>query len=276
MSEKMDRKELKQPDEFQVVAGKVMEWLVGHRQVVLGALGAFALVVVVAWGVSAWSNSQEAKAGGLLAEALEIASRPIQGEPGVAPGAEVFGTRDAREQALLGALEKVRAEAPSSNAARTAGAQLGFLKLRMKDAAGAQALLQEFVDKAPKEDALRPVAIESLGAALEAQGKLDEARAAYARLAEAGAPERAAWNQARVLLAQGKPEAKEALEKVAKEYPKEGVGLEAQRRLELAALPPAPPPGAAPSPAAEPAAPAAPAKGVKPPAKGAKAPAKKG
>ena len=36
MAEKIDRKQLKRPDEFQLVAGRAMEWMVGHRSLVLG------------------------------------------------------------------------------------------------------------------------------------------------------------------------------------------------------------------------------------------------
>jgi hypothetical protein len=240
--------------------------------VLLGTGAAVVAVVLVGWGTAAWSESREARAGGELSEALELQARPVAGDP-VAPGTDVFPSKEERAKATQGALERVRADYPSSEASRTAGAQLGFLKLKNGDPAGAAALLAEYVDKGRKDDALRAVAIEALGAALEDQGKLDEARAAYARLATAGAPERAAWQQARLLLVQGKPEAKAELEKVAKEFPKDAVATDAQRRLELASLPPPPPAGEPATPAPKPEEKSAPVKGT--PAKG-KAPAKKG
>jgi tetratricopeptide (TPR) repeat protein len=101
---------------------------------------------------------------------------------------------------------------------------------------------------------MRAMAAEALGYAFEAQGKLDEAKAAFAKLADEGAPQRAAFQQARLALVQGKPEARQALEQVAKDYPKDPVAMEAQQRVELSGLPPPPPPGTA---AAEPAPPAA-------------------
>src|SRR5712671_1130428 len=177
LAQKLDRKELKKPDEFQVVAGKAMGWMVAHQKPVLAGLIALAVAVLGAWGASAYSTSRETKAGAELAAALELSSRPL-------------------------------------------------------------AALQTFLDQAPAGHPLRALAQESVGYALEAQGKLDEARAAFARLAHDGAPERAAFQEARIALALGKPEARQQLEQVAKDYPKEPVALEANMRLELASLPP--------------------------------------
>ena len=256
VSEKLDRKELRQPDEFQVVAGKAMEYLVSRRQLLIGALAVVVAAALIGWGVTAYMGSRESKAGVGLSEALELQARPIAGDPGLAPGAETFPSKDERTKAVQAALEKVRSDYSSSQAARTAGAELGFLRLKAGDAAGASQLLSAYVEQGRKDDPLRAVALEALGVALENQGKLDEAKAVYGKLAEAGAPERGAFQQARVLLAQGKSEALADLEKVAKDYPKDSVATDAQRRLELASLPPAPPAGS--SPAALPQAPQAP------------------
>ncbi|MBS2024413.1 MAG: tetratricopeptide repeat protein [Deltaproteobacteria bacterium] len=248
MSQKQELKQLKQPDEFQVVAGQAMEWLISNKNLVLGVLGAFAAVVLGLWALSTYNESQEAKAGASLASALEIASRPIKGEGTIPAGQEWFDNKEGRDLATAAALEKTRSTFPGSNAARTAAAQLGFLKLRMGDAATAVTMFTEFLDKAPKDDSLRSNVVLALGTAQEKLGKFDDAKATYAKLTELGLPEQAEYQTARLLLVQGKPEAKEALEKVAKDYPKDGVAMDAQRRLELAALPPPPPPGATPAP----------------------------
>ncbi len=271
VSEKLDRKELQKPDEFQATAGKIMAQLVARRQLVAVLGGALLALVLVFWGVSTYLESREASAGAALSEALELESRGIAGEPGAAPGAETFPTKDDRTKAVQTALEKIRGEYPSSEAARTASAQLGFLKLKNGDAAGAATVLSGYIEKGHKTDPLRAIALEALGAAYENQGKLDEAKAAYASLGEAGAQARADFQVARILLVQGKPEAKAALEKVAKDYPKDGVAMDAQRRLELASLPPPPPPGSVQeAPAAAPAEEKAPAKGKPAPGKGKK------
>lgn len=239
MAEKLDRKQLKRPDEFQVVAGKAMEWIAAHQREAVFAVVALAVAALAAWGFTAWQASREAKAGGELAEALEIESRPVAGEGPSQPGQQTFASADERTKAALAALEKVRADHGGTAAAHTALAQIGFLKLRGGDAAGAQKDLQEFLGKTGTDHPLRIFALESLGYAFEAQGKFDDARAAFDKLREVGLPARAEYQAARLSLVQGKPDAKQQLERVAKEYPKEeDVVREANERVELASLPP--------------------------------------
>jgi len=145
----------------------------------------------------------------------------------------------------------VRADHAGSTAAQTALAEVGFHKLKAGDAAGAQKDLQDFLSAAGKDHPLRPFAQESLGYALEAQGKLDEARAAFEKLRELDLPARADFQAARLALLQGKPDAKQQLERVAKEYPKEAdVVRAANERLELASLPPVAPGETTPTPQA--------------------------
>ena len=267
MSEKIDRKQLKQPDEFQQVAGKGMEWVAAHQKKVAVAVGAVVLAVVLAWGLSVYRTSREAKAGGDLSQALDLESRPIGTE--AQPGQDSFPTKEERSKAALAALDKVRADHGGTTAAQTALAELGFLKLKSGDAAGAQKDLTDFLSGAGRDHPLRVFAQESLGYADEAQGKLDDARSAFEKLRDLEQPARADFQTARLALVQGKPEAKQQLEKVVKDYPKEtDIVREANARLELASLPPAPTSSAAPAPAADKPAPAkAPAKPAAKPSK---------
>jgi tetratricopeptide (TPR) repeat protein len=242
VAEKIDRKQLKRPDEFQVVAGRAMGYLVAHKGPVLGALAAVVAVALIGWGVAAWRGSRQAKAGAELAEALELQSRPVASEGPAQPGQETFPSKEEREKAVIAALEKVRANAGNSTAAQTALAEIGFHKLKAGDAAGAQKDLQDFLASAGRDHPLRPFAQESLGYALEAQNKLDEAKAAFEKLRDLDLPARADFQVARLALLQGKPDARQQLEKVAKDYPKEmDVVRAANERLEIAALPPASP-----------------------------------
>jgi tetratricopeptide (TPR) repeat protein len=236
LAEKLDRKQLKRPDEFQVKAGQAMEWMVAHQRPLLAGLIAAAALVLIAWGFTAWRGARESKAGAALSEALDLQSRPIAGE-GAQPGVETFPGKEEREKAVMAALEKVRSEHPNTAAGTTALAEIGFRKLKSGEAAGAQKDLEAFLQAAPKDHPLRIFAAESLGYAFEAQNKLDEARAAFEKLRELGMAERADFQAARLDLVQGKPDAKAKLEKVAKDYPKDPVSMEANLRLELAALP---------------------------------------
>jgi hypothetical protein len=272
VSDKTDRKELRRPDEFQLVAGQAMEWIVARRQLAGGIAGGLLVLALALWGLSAWADSQAAQSGAALGQALALQGRPIAPE-GQAPTGDQYANKEDRTKAVQVALERVRADYGSSDAARTAGAELGFLRARNGDTAGAIALFNEYLAKGRTPDALRAAVLEALAVAQEDEGKLDEARSTYALLAEAGAPARAAYHQARLLLLQGKPEAKAELEKVAKEFPKEDVAILAQRRIELASLPPAP----AVSPAPRDGDPASgePAKAGRKPSAPAKPPAKK-
>ena len=249
MAEKIDRKQLRRPDEFQVVAGRAMGWVAAHQRLVLGVASAVLVVVLIAWGVSAWRDSRESKASAELAEALELLSRPVAGDGQAQAGEQTFPSKEEREKAVVSALEKVRSDHGSTAAGQTALAELGFHKLKSGDAAAAQKDLGEFLARARKDHPLRPFAQEALGYAFEAQGKLDEARGAFERLREMGVPARADYQSARLALVQGKPDAKQQLERVAKEYPKDlAVVREANERLELASLPPYTPGEATPAP----------------------------
>jgi hypothetical protein len=249
VAEKIDRKQLKKPDEFQLIAGRAMGWMVEHRRLVLAGGGGILAVLLLAWGLASWRSSREAKAGAALAEALELQSRPVAGEGPPRPGEETFPSKQEGEKAVMAALESVRNAHGGTTPAQTAAAEIGFHKLKAGDAAGAQKDLQDFLDHAGKGHPLRPFAQESLGYALEAQNKLDEARAAFEKLRDMDLPARADYQAARLALVQGKPDAVQQLERVAKDHPKEtSVVREANARLEIAALPPAAPGQTAPAP----------------------------
>jgi tetratricopeptide (TPR) repeat protein len=242
VADKVDRKQLKRPDEFQLVAGRAMGWMVAHKGAVLGALAAVMAAVLIGWGLSFWRSSREAKAGADLAQAMELQSRPVVGDAPAQPGQETFPSKEERDKAVVGGLEKVRSDHGGTTAAQTALAEMGFHRLKSGDAPAAQKDLQDFLDRAGKDHPLRPFAQESLGYAFEAQNKLDEARGAFEKLRELDLPARADYQVARLALVQGKPDAKQQLERVAKDYPKElAVVRDANERLELASLPPVTP-----------------------------------
>ena len=243
MAEKItgkDLKELRQPDEFQLVAGKALEWILAHRRTLVIAAAAIAAVAVIAIGAAAYKQHREGKAGEALAEALRLEARPVAGEGFPQPGEETFPSKAERTKAATAALEAVRKDHAGSTAAQTAALQLGLLKQQTGDPQGATPLLQEFLKDAPSGHPMRAVALESLGYAAQAQGKAAEAREAFGKLKDAGAPERGAYQLARLDLVEGKPNAREALAAVGKDYPKDPVAMEANLRLEVASIPPAP------------------------------------
>jgi hypothetical protein len=242
-----DLKELRKPDEFQLVAGRAMDFIIAHQRQILLVVAGAVLIVVVAWATTALRQRSEAKAGEELAQALRVAARPVAGEGFAPPGEETFPNRAERTKASVAAFEKVRKEHGGSTAAQTATLQQGLVQQQAGDAAAAVPLLEEFLKSAPENHPMRATALETLGYAQEAQGKLGEASTTFAKMAAAGAPERSAYQVARIALLEGKPGAKDQLAAVAKEFTKEPVALEANLRLEVASLPPKP--AAAPAPA---------------------------
>ncbi|HEX4381646.1 MAG TPA: tetratricopeptide repeat protein [Myxococcales bacterium] len=268
MAEKLDRKQLKQPDEFQVLAGKAMQWVATHQAKVVTGIVAVAVVVLAGWGFSAWRASREEKAGAALSDALEKASRPLASEAIPGQPQDTFPTKEEREKAVIAALQTVRSDFGGSRAAQTAQAQIAFHEQASGDNAAAAKDLQEFLASAGAGHPLRFVAQEALGYALESQGKMDEAKAAFDKLSDFNMKPRAEFQDARLALVEGKPDAKAQLEKFAKDNPKETeLAREANARAELASLPP---PSAAPAPAA-----AAPVAAPEPAKKAAPAPKKK-
>jgi len=81
VADKIDRKQLKRPDEFQLLAGRAMGWMVGHKRLVLGASGAILAALLIAWGLATWRTSREAKAGGENKPAAESPKNPAEDRP---------------------------------------------------------------------------------------------------------------------------------------------------------------------------------------------------
>jgi hypothetical protein len=259
VADKLNRKQLKQPDEFHLIAGKAMQWILLNQARVIAGVVAIAVIALGAWAFSSWRESREEKAGSALSQALELSARPIAGEAAPGEPQDAFASKAERDKAVIAALQKVRSDYGGSRAAQTAQAELGFHEQAAGDNAAAAKDLQDFLSSAGREHPLRGVAQEALGYALEAQGKLDEAKAAFEKLRDDGMPSHADFQAARLALLQGKPDAKAQLEKVAKDYPKDqGIAREANERAELASLPP---PGATPAGAQQ----AAPTQTAKPP-----------
>ena len=161
---------------------------------------------------------------------------------------------------------------PGSSAAANAYLLLGRAKYNAKDYAGAAQAWRDFAAKFPKHP-LVPDALSGEASALEAQGKPEEARAMYQRVATSYQSSYVAplarISEAELLLAQGKKdEAKHVYEDVIASSQNSYAGQMAEQGLKtLNALPA---PGAGPV-ASAPAAPAA-APAVAPPAAAAPAP----
>ena len=155
---------------------------------------------------------------------------------------------------------------PGTNAAANASLLLGRSKYNAKDYAGAAQVWGAFATKFPQHP-LVPDALIGEAGALEAQGKSDEARAMYQRVATSYQSSYAAplarLSEATLLLAQRKTdEAKHVYEDVIASAPKSDVSQIAEQGLRtLNALPPL---AGTPAASVSPATAAAPSPGVSP------------
>ncbi len=202
------RKEMKQPDQFQAVAGEAASWLTGHRRtaVIAGAVLAVVLVAVVA--VSTYRERRSAGAAALLSEVYrnaggEISTVPLPGVPG-----PFFPSDAARQRAVAQAADKLLAAYPGTSQAALAALAKGDAHLRLGEFDAAQAAYQLYLSTANRNDSFRFSALEGLALVAEGKGDTAGALAGWARFgAEVPAQsDRADLERARLLAASGKVE----------------------------------------------------------------------
>lgn len=215
MSEKLSRKDLKSPDKFQEVGVKAETWISERQNLVLGVvIGAFVVAVIIA-GMSHLRGNRIAAAAWTLGDALKLLERPVDTAPSAAPSDSAtpppFKSQQEKDEAIIAAAEKVRAEYGSTPAARTAALAAGHAQLRLGKHQEALSSFEAFLASAEPKDPLRAAALEGIGYAHETKGDLELALTAYDRLArEAPAGDflkgMGLYHRGRVLIAQGKKE----------------------------------------------------------------------
>lgn len=228
------RKDMKEPDKFQVAAGQAVSWMTGHRTGVLAAIvGAVALLVIVT-AVSAWQASRTEKAGAALSEVLrvaggEISAVPLPGLPG-----PFYRTEAERSRAVIDAARGVREGFSGSGAASQAALLAGDAHLKLGEWDAAIGAYNDYLTNAAAKDPLRFGALEGLALAEEGRGNLDAAAGTYERLAKEvpAFADRADLERARILAAQGKTdEAKKLLAAFPETHEKSQLAGEAAERL---------------------------------------------
>jgi len=213
-SAELTRKDMKEPDKFQVVAGEAAAWVTARKTKALAVAGA-ALVAVIAVAVGLGLADRKARAAGAAlsgvyqAAGAEISAVPLPGQTG-----PFFPSDEARQKAVAEAAARVVADFPGTSAAAYASLALGDARLRLAEWDAAGAAYQAYLAAAPKDDGLRFGALEGLAMIEEQKGNTDAALAAWTRLG-AEVPtsaDRADLEKARVLARAGKAdEAKKLL-----------------------------------------------------------------
>lgn len=234
---KKDIQDAKAPDAVLTGATSAYDWIVEHKNALLGAIAVLVLAVGGASLLRANSREKEEALGAKLSTALQLENRPVLETAPEGSTEKTFKSKDEKQKAVTEAFEAVRKEAPGSDAAQVAGLHLAKAEMEAGKPADAAAKYEEYL-AAVKSGGLRLFALENLGYALEAKGDDAKAAEAFARLGDEGAPGRALFHKARLAEKAGKKdEARKLYEQVTTDYSKEVVAGDARTRLELLDLP---------------------------------------
>ena len=230
----LTRKDMKEPDRFQVIATKAAGWIGEHRQQAILVGVALLVLVVAVFAVSAIQSSRAASAGAegstlLAAVSGEVSAVPLPGVPG-----PFFPDEAAKQKAVIAEAEKLLKDYPASPPAALALLAKGDAHFRLDELDKAQQAYDQFLAATDAKDSLRFGALEGLALVAEARNDLDAAAAGWARLGkEAPAfADRAETEGARVLAKAGKvDEAKKLLEGFGERHPTSMLTPQAQKQL---------------------------------------------
>lgn len=253
-AEKLSRKDLKAPDEFQRIGAQAVPLLVQHQKtVIIGVVG-----LVVLGGVMAIANyfgdRKEQAAKQELGKALATVEAEVKAGDSAVPaeGAELtYKTEADKVQAEIKALSEFRSKHSGTKVAANAGLALGEAYLKAGQPNEALTALDDYLKNGDASDPLRPAALEGKGYAFEAQKSYDKALESFDQLARETKTDfmkgMGLYHRGRILIVQGKnDDAAKTLVEVPSLAPNSAAARLAQERIsQLAAQGvhiPAPPP----------------------------------
>jgi tetratricopeptide (TPR) repeat protein len=234
----IDRKELKNPDQFVSFWTKVGAFLGTHRIPVLVGTGALLVVAVAAWLISDLMVKHAAADSAAFARIEKVAGADLLPATGEAPktddGLPHFKTEDARLEAALKEADTFLSQHGGSKLKEEALLLKAKFLLALGKNAEALAIYQGQLGSL--DSRLRFVAQEGLGYALEASGQTDAAIGAFTALAEDGAAgfykDHALLNKARLLEKKGSAkEAEKVLREIKEKSPTSSLRSEVEDRL---------------------------------------------
>ncbi len=205
-----DEREKRAIDTAEVVREKAVSYLDTNRKLVVGAIGAIALVAAVLFGFRKWNDSQERAAGALLEEANRIQLATVRSESERAAAedddAPTYATYAARADAALRKYRAVTSRYPRSDAAAWAYLGQGRALLDRAKPAEARGAYQKAIEAADGDAAVSRQALEGIGFAYEAEENWDEALSTYEELGELANGTYESWGEyhaARMLVKKG-------------------------------------------------------------------------
>jgi len=231
----LSRKDMREPDRFQVVANQAAAWLAARKKLV-AMVGGIAVLAIVAVGVVLGLQGRQLEISGQATSGLLAIANAQVIDPAPKGSTEpTFPTEEAKNKAIVAEADKVLAAHGVVKGTLLAVLLAGDAYMGLKEWDAAAAQFNRFLAAAPADDSLRFVALENLGLVAEQKGDLPGALQAYQRLAKEAPPyaDRADLDQARVLALQGKAEeAKQLLTKFEENHPKSLLGREAAQQLQ--------------------------------------------
>ncbi|NMC68512.1 MAG: hypothetical protein GYA57_00425 [Myxococcales bacterium] len=183
MARRIQRKDLKKPDDFVDVGARILGWVNDHR-VTLGIALAGALVLL--FGVMLvvhLRRSADVEAWRPLLDAVPV--RALPAEASQANPLEMLGRQDPAVWVDAQRIRQVAESGEEEGPRLVAGLALAGELLAQGDGAAAEARYRAYLAADPRQDAAgRLVAQEGLGYALERQNRRTEAAQAFAAIAE--------------------------------------------------------------------------------------------
>jgi tetratricopeptide (TPR) repeat protein len=180
-----ERHHLKQ-NEFATTVARVSDSVRGNPQRIMMWLVAAVAVVAVVGGYFWWRGRQANEAGAVLASAMVVMQSPIVPAPTL-PGATqapgTFASAAARQEAALGAFQKVAAAYPSRQEGLAAASQAAALLYGMGRHAEAEKAYADLIARAGGTSVYGMSARLGLAQSLAAQTKYDAAIKEYTDLA---------------------------------------------------------------------------------------------
>ncbi len=230
----ISRKDMREPDRFQVVASQAASWLAARKKQA-SIVGGAAVAVIIAVGAFATIQSSRAEAAGrATADLLTLVAAPVVAKPDATSTQKTFPTDEAKQRALVAEADKVLGEYGSSQPARLAILSKADALYALKDWDKAGAEYERFLKDAPKDDSLRFGALDGLGLVAEGKGDLAGAAKAYERMGQEAPKfaDRADLERARVLAASGKADdARQILSKFGENHKDSPLAGEAAQQL---------------------------------------------
>lgn len=188
-SMKIDRKSLREPDEFQTLTTQAASWATQNQNLLWGVGIGFAVIALVGLGFG-WYRARQSEAGAVRFQAAH-AEFIEQKYPAAAESFAGLGR-----------------DYGSTPFGRLAQLYRGHSLLRGGDGAGAATAYGEYLAGSPETEYLRQEALAGLGAARESTGDTSGAVDAYTQAAEIVGPFRqdVRLAMARIAEASGKPD----------------------------------------------------------------------